>query len=58
MRKENGFQPVVDEIEPLVGPRTAAVIINSPSNPTGAVFSKESIQALVDMTHRHDVFLI
>ena len=58
LRQENGFQPVIEEIESLIGPQTRAIIVNSPSNPTGAVFSKESTQAIVDMAHRHDIYLI
>jgi aspartate aminotransferase/aminotransferase len=58
LRPENGYQPVVDEIQTLIGPRTRAIIINSPSNPTGAVFSKKTIQAMVDLARRHDIYLI
>lgn len=53
-----GFQPDVERLERLVSTRTKALLINSPSNPTGCVFTPEAMQALVDFAHRHDLYLI
>jgi aspartate/methionine/tyrosine aminotransferase len=53
-----GFQPDVARLERLVTPRTKALLLNSPSNPTGCVFTREAMQALVDFAHRHDLYLI
>lgn len=58
LRQEKGFQPIVEEIEPLVGPRTRAILVNSPSNPTGAVFDEGAIRALLDLAVAHDIYLI
>ncbi len=58
LRPENGYEPVIRELETLISPRTKALIINSPSNPTGAVFSESTIRALVDLAHRRDIYLI
>jgi aspartate aminotransferase/aminotransferase len=55
---EDGFWPSIEALEELVGPRTKAMIINSPCNPTGAVFSAELIKSLVDFAARHDLYLI
>lgn len=58
------FQLDVDAIERAVTNRTKAVIINSPNNPTGAVFTEESIKRLSDMLKRKieeyisDIFII
>lgn len=52
------FVPNVAEVEKLVTPKTKAVIINTPANPTGAVFPKEVMRDLVDMVKRHGVYLI
>lgn len=54
----NGFVPRVEELEPLIGPRTRALLINSPANPTGAVFPAEAMAALVEFCRRHDLYLI
>jgi len=54
----SGFMPDVDEMERLCGPRTKAVFINTPSNPTGAVFPPSIVQAIVDMTRERGVWLV
>jgi aspartate/methionine/tyrosine aminotransferase len=47
-----------DEIEPLVSEKTKAVIVNSPNNPTGAVYSSEALESLAAVCARHDLWLI
>ena len=54
----NDFRIDFDALERLVTPRTKAIIVNSPSNPTGAVFPREDIERVVDFTRRRDLFLI
>lgn len=41
------FQPKLDEFEAKITPRTKAVIVNTPNNPTGVVYSEETIQKMV-----------
>ena len=53
-----GFQPDVARLEGLVTPRTKALLLNSPSNPTGCVFTRQAMQELVDFAERHDLYLI
>jgi aspartate/methionine/tyrosine aminotransferase len=55
---EDGFWPRIEALEELVSARTKAIIINSPCNPTGAVFSAEMIESLVDFAVRRDLYLI
>ena len=55
---ELGYRPDVAAMEALINPRTKAIIINNPSNPTGAVFSADTIQELVDLARKHDLWLI
>lgn len=43
------FQPDFDKLAEALGPDTAAVIVNSPNNPTGAVLTEESMKALADI---------
>lgn len=45
-------------IERAVTPRTAAVLINSPNNPTGAVYSRASLEALAGLAARYDFYII
>jgi len=55
---QDGFWPRIEALEKQVSARSKALIINSPSNPTGAVFSAEMIESLVDFAVRHDLYLI
>jgi alanine-synthesizing transaminase len=45
-RPENNFQPDPDEIRGLVTPRTRAVVLINPNNPTGAVYRREALEAI------------
>jgi aspartate aminotransferase len=52
------FLPDLDELEGLVTGRTRAIVVNSPSNPTGAVFPKETIDRLAALADRHDLTIV
>lgn len=58
LRFENGFVPDFDEIEKLVTGKTRLIVVNSPSNPLGVVFSEEVIKKFVDFANRHDLYLL
>lgn len=50
---ENGFRLTADELEAAITPRTKWFIFNSPSNPTGAGYSRDQLKALTDVLVRH-----
>lgn len=55
----NGFQlPPVEEFEKAITDRTKAILICNPGNPTGTLYSKESMLALGEIVKKHDLFLI
>ena len=55
----DGFRlPPVEAFEAKITPKTRAILINSPSNPTGTVYTREEIERVVDLARRHDLFLI
>ncbi len=58
LSRQNGFWPEIDVLEDLVTSRCKAIILNSPANPTGAVFPAERVKARVDFAARHDLYLI
>jgi aspartate aminotransferase len=58
LRPEAGWLPDLEELERLVSPRTKLLLINSPSNPTGAVFPRALVEQLVDFARRHDLYLL
>ena len=56
---ENGFQlPPLDLIETHIGPKTKAILICNPNNPTGYLYSEEEIRTLGEMALKHNIFLI
>ena len=48
------FEPDVEALEPLLTPLTKIVIVNSPNNPTGAVYSKECLEALAALLEKKE----
>jgi len=58
LKAENGYLPNIDELESLVKPNTKALYINSPSNPLGCVFPKETMKQIYDFAKKHDLFII
>ncbi len=55
---KSDFIPDVDEIDRLCGAKTKAVFVNTPSNPTGAVFPPSVVRSIVDVTREHGVWLV
>ena len=56
---ENGFQlPPVEEFEKYITPKTRAILICNPGNPTGTLYSKESLIKLGDIVKRHGIYLL
>lgn len=56
---DNGFAlPAISDFEKLITPRTKAILICNPGNPTGYLYSKEEIQQLAELVKKHDLFLI
>lgn len=58
LREENNFEVVPDDIERLISKKTAAIIINSPSNPTGAVLKKSILEEIAQIAIDHDLYVI
>jgi aspartate aminotransferase len=56
--EDGTFYPRIQDIEQRVGSYTKAIIINSPNNPTGAMYSEEFISDVVDFCERKDIWLI
>jgi len=57
-RFEDDFQPDPDQIEKAITPRTRAILIGYPNNPTGAVTSKEILQHIANIAEKHDLMVI
>ena len=57
-RAEDGFVPDADEVIAAFSPRTKAVLLNSPSNPTGAVWPKGVIRAIAEAAAERDIWVV
>ena len=59
VKAEDGtFFPTFEEITEAVGSYTKAIILNSPNNPSGAVYSKEFVQQIVEFCEKKNIYLI
>jgi len=56
--KEHGFQLQVDDIASAMQSNTRVIVLNSPNNPMGSVYSKEQFQAVVDLCVANKVWLV
>ncbi|SDB53243.1 aspartate aminotransferase [Flavobacteriaceae bacterium MAR_2010_188] len=56
---ENNFAlPPIESFEKLITPRTKAILICNPGNPTGYVYSEDEIKSLAELVKKHNIFLI
>ncbi len=53
-----GFKVTAESIEKLITPKTRAVVLNYPSNPTGASYTKKELESIAEVIKRNDVLLI
>jgi alanine-synthesizing transaminase len=56
-RPSNGFQPDPDEIRSLVTARTRGIVLINPNNPTGAVYSREFLEAIARIAEEHQLIV-
>jgi N-succinyldiaminopimelate aminotransferase len=52
------FQPDHDELRAAVTDRTRLILINDPHNPTGAIFSRDTLELIVELAHKHDAIIV
>jgi aspartate/methionine/tyrosine aminotransferase len=58
LEEKNQFQPAVAEIAAKITPRSKALIFNSPNNPTGTVFSEDTLKQIAALAVKHDLWVI
>jgi alanine-synthesizing transaminase len=54
----NGWNPDLADLEAKITERTHAIVIINPNNPTGAVYSEDTVRGLVDIARRHDLVVM
>ncbi len=57
-KKENGFKMTAEELEKGITDKTKLLIFNSPSNPTGAVYTEEEVRAIAKVCEKHNIFVL
>jgi aspartate aminotransferase len=55
---DSGLQPGLDQVRAAITPRTKAMLINSPSNPSGAVFDQATMAGLAELACQHDLAIV
>jgi len=58
LREKNQLQPDPDEIAALITPRTKAIILNSPGNPTGTVYTDAVQRGIAELAVEHDLYVL
>jgi len=62
--EENGFEPSAEGLKKLLNPKVKSVVINNPNNPTGAIYSRESLEAIAEVLkeaekeYGHTIYII
>lgn len=56
--KENNYKATIDDLKNAFTNKTKAIVINSPSNPTGMIYSKEELEVIADFAVENDLFVI
>ncbi len=58
IRMDNDFRADLDELASLITPRTKMLVLNSPANPTGGVFTREDIERTAELALEHDLIVL
>ncbi|MBO4825377.1 MAG: pyridoxal phosphate-dependent aminotransferase [Lachnospiraceae bacterium] len=56
--KENGYKITAEQLDKAITDKTKAFVLNSPSNPTGMVYSKKELQALAEVIVKRDIYVV
>ncbi|WP_025270148.1 pyridoxal phosphate-dependent aminotransferase [Hippea sp. KM1] len=57
-KEENGFIPTPEDWEKAITPNTKMILLNNPSNPTGATYEKEDLEFIAKLAEKHDLWII
>ncbi|VAW61482.1 Alanine transaminase, partial [hydrothermal vent metagenome] len=55
--EDNEWQPNIADIESKISPKTRGIVIINPNNPTGAVYSKQTLLSLIEIARKHDLVI-
>ncbi len=58
LSEENGWQPDLEDLAARINPRTKAILLINPNNPTGAVYSRATLERVVELARRHNLLIL
>ena len=56
--EDNGWEPDVEEMAKRITPRTKAIVVINPNNPTGAVYSRKKLEAIAELARKHNLVVL
>ncbi len=57
LREENNWEPDIDELERNINSRTRGIVLINPNNPTGAIYSRQTLEGIADVARRHNLII-
>lgn len=57
-KEENGFLFTADDLKKLITPKTKAIVVNTPSNPSGAVYDKKTLEGICEVAVENKIFVV
>ena len=57
LNEDNGWLPDIDDIKTKINSKTKAIILINPNNPTGSLYTKKNLQAIIDLALEHDLVI-
>jgi len=58
LKQENDFEPVIENFKSQITPKTKMIVINTPHNPTGAIYSEKTLTALAQLAIENDLLVL
>jgi alanine-synthesizing transaminase len=58
LSEENGWQPDIEDLESRINPRTKAILLINPNNPTGAIYSRDTLERVAELARRHNLLIL
>lgn len=58
LSEENGWQPDLEDIAARINPRTKAILLINPNNPTGAIYSRATLEGIAELARRHNLLIL
>ena len=58
LSEENGWQPDLEDLAARINARTKAILLINPNNPTGAIYSRATLERVVELARRHNLLIL